>query len=157
MKAAVAIAALLATSAYAQNPYPTKPIRLLTAQFGGGSDIASRLIAPELSSRVGQQVVVDSRVGGAIIADAAAKSTPDGYTLLLYSASLWILPLMQDKPAYDPLKDFAPITLVGTSPLVLVVHPSVPAKSVSELIGLAKAKPGELNSATGPIGATPHL
>jgi tripartite-type tricarboxylate transporter receptor subunit TctC len=151
-----AVLPLLAPGVRAQT-YPTKPIRLLTAQFGGGSDLAARMIAPGLSTRLGQQVVVDSRVGGSIIADVAAKAAPDGYTLVCYSGTLWVLPLMQAKPSYDPLRDFAPITLVGTSPMVLVVHPSVPAKSVMELIALAKARPGELNSATGPVGATPHL
>ena len=154
---AIVVFFLGAAAAFAQTPYPSRPVRLLTAGFGGGSDIASRIIAPPLAAALGQPVVVDSRVGGAIIADVAAKAYPDGYTLMLYSASLWILPLMQDTPAYDPFRDFAPITLVGSSPLVLVVHPSVPAKSVKELIALAKAKPGEINSATGPRGATPHL
>ena len=130
---------------------------MLSAQFGGGSDIAARLIAGALSPRLGQQVVVDSRVGGTIIAETAVKAAPDGYTIICYSGTLWVLPLMQAKPAYDPFRDFAPVTLVGSAPMVVVVHPSVPAKSIAELIALAKAKPGELNSATGPLGATPHL
>jgi tripartite-type tricarboxylate transporter receptor subunit TctC len=137
--------------------YPTRPIRLLTAGAAGGSDIAARVIAQGLSAKLGQPVVVDTRVGGVIIAEIAAKAAPDGYTLLVYSSGLWVVPLMQEKPTYDPLRDFTPITLVGSSPMVLVVHPSVPAKSVQELIALAKAKPGELNCATGPRGATPHL
>jgi tripartite-type tricarboxylate transporter receptor subunit TctC len=140
----------------AQN-FPTKPIRLLTAQLGGGSDFAARIVAQALSPNLGQQVIVDNRVGGVIIADIAAKAQPDGYTLLLYSGTLWVLPLMQEKPAYDPIRDFAPITLLGSSAMVLVVHPSVPATSVAELIALAKAKPGQLNCSTGPVGATPHL
>jgi tripartite-type tricarboxylate transporter receptor subunit TctC len=137
--------------------YPTRPIRLLTAGAAGGSDIAARVIAQGLSAKLGQPVVVDTRVGGVIIAEIAAKAAPDGYTLLVYSSGLWVVPLMQEQPTYDPLRDFSPITLVGSSPMVLVVHPSVPAKSVQELIALAKAKPGELNCATGPRGATPHL
>jgi tripartite-type tricarboxylate transporter receptor subunit TctC len=80
-------------------PYPAKPIRMLSAQFGGGSDIAARLIAGALSPRLGQQVVVDSRVGGTIIAETAVKATPDGYTIICYSGTLWVLPLMQPKPA----------------------------------------------------------
>lgn len=151
--------AISPTSA-AQSPaaqWPTKPIRLLTAGQGGGSDIAARLIAQGLSAKLGQQVIVDNRVGGVIIAGIAARAQPDGYTLLLYSGTLWFLPLMQEKPAYDPIKDFSHITLVGSSPMMLVVHPSVPAKSVRELIALAKEKPGEFNFATGPVGATPHL
>ena len=137
--------------------YPARPIRLLTAGAGGGSDIAARVIAQELSAKLGQPVVVDTRVGGVIIAEIAARAQPDGYTLLVYSGTLWLVPLMQEKPSYDALRDFSPITLVGSSPMVLVVHPSVPAKSVTELIALAKVKPGELNCATGPRGATPHL
>ena len=115
------------------------------------------MIAQGLGTRLGEPVVVDTRVGGVIIAEIAAKAYPDGYTLLIYSSALWVLPLMQEKPTYDPFRDFSPITLLGSTPMVLVVHPSVPAKSVQELIALAKAKPGELNFATGPVGATPHL
>jgi len=143
-------------SAFPQD-FPVKPIRLLTAGAGGGSDITARVIAQGLAAPLGQPVVVDTRVGGVIIAEIAAKAYPDGYTLLIYSGTLWVLPLMQEKPVYDPFKDFSPITLIGSSPMVLVVHPGVPAKSVLELIALAKAKPRELNFATGPVGATPHL
>jgi tripartite-type tricarboxylate transporter receptor subunit TctC len=149
----------VAASAIAASPpqYPVRPIRLLTAGAAGGSDLASRLIAEGLAAKLGQPVVVDARVGGVIIAETAAKAAPDGYTLVLYSSGLWLIPLMQEKPTYDALKDFSPVTLVGATPMVLVVNPSVPAKSVTELIALAKAKPGELNFATGPRGATPHL
>jgi tripartite-type tricarboxylate transporter receptor subunit TctC len=152
----VAMALSCAGAASGQS-YPTRPIRLLTAGAAGGSDIAARVIAQGLSAKLGEPVVVDTRVGGAIIAEIAAKAAPDGYTVLVYSSGLWVVPLMQEKPTYDPLRDFAPVTLVGSSPMVLVVHPSVPAKSVQELIALAKSKPGELNCATGPRGATPHL
>jgi tripartite-type tricarboxylate transporter receptor subunit TctC len=151
------VLACTCASAQTAQHYPAKPIRMLSAQFGGGSDIAARLIAGALSPRLGQQVVVDSRVGGTIIAETAMKAAPDGYTIVCYSGTLWVLPLMQAKPAYDPFRDFAPVTLVGSAPMVVAVHPSVPAKSIGELIALAKAKPGELNSATGPLGATPHL
>ena len=153
----ILVAATACASAASAETYPVRPIRLLTAGAAGGSDLASRLMAQELAPKLGQPVVVDTRVGGVIIAEIAAKAQPDGYTLLLYSSALWLLPLMQEKPSYAPLRDFSPITLVGSSPMVLVVHPSVPAKSVQELIALAKAKPGELNCATGPRGATPHL
>jgi tripartite-type tricarboxylate transporter receptor subunit TctC len=148
---------LCCAGAAAAQGYPTKPIRLLSPGQGGGSDIAARLIAQGLTAKLGQQVIVDNRVGGVIIAGIATRAQPDGYTLLLSAGTIWLLPLMQEKPAYDPLKDFSHITLVGSSPMVLVVHPSVPAKSVRELIALARAKPKELNFATGPIGATPHL
>jgi hypothetical protein len=92
---------------------PAKPIRMLSAHFGGGSDIAARLIAGALSPRLGHQVVVDSRVGGTIIAETAVRATPDGYTIICYSGTLWLLLLMQPKPAYDPFRDFAPITLTS--------------------------------------------
>lgn len=153
---AIALTVFGAGVACGQN-FPAKPIRMITAELGGGSDFAARLVAQGLSAAIGQQVIVDNRVGGVIIADIAAKASPDGYTLLLYSGTLWVVPFMRDKPPYDPVKDFSPITLVGSSPTVVVVHPSVPVTSVKELIALAKAKPGELNFSSGPLGATPHL
>jgi tripartite-type tricarboxylate transporter receptor subunit TctC len=146
----------VSTRAAAQD-YPTRPIRLLTAGSGGGSDITARVIADGLAARLHQPVVVDSRVGGVIIAEIGSKAYPDGYTVIVYSAALWLVPLMQDKPSYDVFRDFAPVSLIGSSPMVLVVHPAVSAKSVQELIALAKAKPRELNYATGPVGATPHI
>ena len=124
--------------------YPSRPIRLLTAELGGGSDLAARMVAQGLSASLGQQVIVDNRVGGVIVAEVATKATPDGYTLLLYSGTLWILPFMRDNMPYDPVRDFAPVTLVGTSPAILIVHPSVPVTTVKELIALARNKPGEL-------------
>src|ERR1700687_3959927 len=103
-----AIAVGFASMAFGQR-YPARPIRLLTAGAGGGSDIAARVIAQGLSAKLGQPVVVDTRVGGVIIAEIAAKAAPDGYTLLVYSSGLWVVPLMQEKPTYDPLRDFSPI------------------------------------------------
>ena len=128
--------------------YPYKPIRLLTAQVGGGADFAARIIAPALSGNLGQQVIVDNRPSGVIPAEIVAKAQPDGYTLLLYSNGVWTLPLMQPAP-YDPVRDFSPITLLISSPSFLVVNPSLPVKSVKDLIALAKAKPGQLNYSTG--------
>ncbi len=130
---------------------------MLTAELGGGSDLAARLISQGLSETIGQQVIVDNRVGGIIIADIAAKASPDGYTLFTYSSTLWLIPFMRTRTPYDPVRDFAPITLVGSSPMILVTHPAVPVTTVKELIALAKAKPGELNYASGPAGAIPHL
>jgi tripartite-type tricarboxylate transporter receptor subunit TctC len=137
--------------------YPIKPLRMLTAEPGGGSDVAARLVAQGLSAALGQQVVVDNRVGGINIATLAAHAAPDGYTLFTYSNSLWFIPLMRNHTPYDPQRDFAQVSLIGGSVMVLVTHPSVGANSVKELIALAKAKPGELNYATGPSGAVPHL
>ncbi len=135
--------------------YPNRPVHIMTGEIGGGLDIPSRLIAQGIAGSLGQQVVVDNRP--AILAnELGAKAAPDGYTLLLNSSSLWLLPLMQSAP-YDPVKDYAPITAVTRAPLILVVHPSLPVKSVRELIALAKSKPGALNYATGSTGSPTHL
>jgi len=136
--------------------YPTKPIRLLTAEVGGGSDFAARLLAQRLTENLGQQIVIDNRTGGVIIGDIASKAQPDGYTLMLYSSSLWLMPYLRSQVPYR-MDQFIPVVYVSASPLVLVVHPSVAAKSTEELIALAKNKPGDLNYASGPLGASPHL
>lgn len=144
-----------ASLAHAQQ-YPTKPIRVLTAEVGGGSDFTARLISQRLTEQLGQQIVVDNRTGGVIIGDIASRAQPDGYTLMLYSGSLWQMPYMRDNVPYN-ISDFAPISHISSSPLILIVHPTVPAKSVADLIALAKSKPGDLNYASGPLGAAPHL
>ncbi len=144
-----------AGAAVAQS-YPNKPIRIVTGSAGGAADIASRLMAEELAGRLATPIVVDNRVGLAPAGGTVAKAAADGYTLLCYLDSLWIGPLMQDVP-YDPIKDFAPISLLGISPGILVVHPSLPVKSVKELIALAKAKPGALNYSSYAVGGAPHL
>src|SRR5450759_4007451 len=136
--------------------YPNKPIRIMATQPGGLTDIVARLIAPGLTVNLGQQIVVDNR-GALIAVEIAAKAPPDGYTLLVNGSAFWLLPLLRNNVSWDPLRDFAPITLAVRSPSVLVVHPSVPVKSVADLIALAKARPGALNYAAGTIGATPHL
>ena len=131
--------------------FPSKPIRILTSGAGGSSDFASRQIAQGLTENLGQQVIVDNR--GRPSVEAVAKSAPDGYNVLLDGASFWLAPLVSEVP-YDPQKDFAPITTATSTYYILVVHPSLPAKSVKELIALAKARPGELNnSATFGAGA----
>ncbi len=136
--------------------YPTKPIRLLTAEPGGGSDYAARLLAQRMTENLGQQIVIDNRVGGVIIGDLASKAPADGYTLMIYSSSLWLMPFMRSNTPYS-MSQLAPVIFLAASPLILVVHPSVQAKSTEELIALAKAKPGDLNYASGPMGASPHL
>lgn len=138
----------------AQN-YPNKPIRLVTVAPGSANDIVARLIAQELRGALGQSVIVDNR--GTVAAEIVARSAPDGYTLLLYGSAVWISPFIQKHDSSSPLRDLAPITLVASSPNVLVVHPSLPVKSVRELIALARARPGELNYAAGSLGAAPHL
>ena len=145
------------TGVVCSQPYPNKPIRMVTSAAGGSADFAARLIAQGLTGELGQQVVVDNR-GGSVSTSVGivAKAPPDGYTLLLYASSLWIAPLLQPV-SYDPIKDFSPITLAASSPYILVVHPSVPVTSVKELIALAKAKPGELNYGSSGLGTANHL
>lgn len=149
------VAAALVAGAHAAEPYPNKPIRLLTAEAGGGSDFLCRVLAPPLSARLGQQVIVDNR--GLLAAEIAARAPGDGYTILLNGSTLWVLPLMREKPPYDPVGDFTPITLATHAPNILVVPPNLPAKSVKELIDLARAKPGELNYATSGAGNSVHI
>ena len=138
--------------AFAQD-YPNKPIRIYTGSAGGGSDLQSRLIASAISIPLGQPVIVQSQAGSQA---AAAKAPPDGYTLLINGGGTWITPLLQPS-TYDPVKDLAPITLISTDVNVIAVHPSVPAKSIKELIALAKARPGELNYGVGLPGSTGRL
>jgi len=141
--------------------YPTKPIRLIVPYPpGGGNDTLARLFGARLTEAWGQQVVVDNRPGaGTIIGtQIAARAVPDGYTLLLSSiATHAIAPNLYAKPGYDPVKDFAPITLLAVAPTVVCVNPSVPAKSLKDLIALAKAKPGELKFASGGLATPPHM
>ena len=141
----------------AAQSYPQKPVRLLTAEVGGGSDFAARLVAQGLSAGLGQQVVVENRAGGVVIVEAAAKAPADGYTLLCYGSTIWLLPFLREHVAYDPVRDFAPVILLASAPNILVVHPSLPVQSVGDLVALAKAHPGKLNYATGPAGTTLHL
>ena len=142
--------------AWAQN-YPSKPVRIVTAEPGGGNDLASRLIAQGLTASLGQQVIVDNRGGSGLAAgDAVYKAQADGHTLLLYGSNIWISPLLR-KTAWDPLKDFSAITLVNTAPNILVVNPALSVNSVRELIALAKARPGALNYASSGIGSSTHL
>jgi tripartite-type tricarboxylate transporter receptor subunit TctC len=149
----------IAPAAPAQN-YPTRAIRLVVASSPGGtSDILGRLMAQKLGEALGQQVVVDNRAGasGVIGADIVAKSAPDGYTLLITQNSLAINPSMISKLPYDGLRDFAPLSKIAMNPNVLTVHPSVPAKSVKELIALAKARPGSLLIGSPGMGTLPHV
>jgi tripartite-type tricarboxylate transporter receptor subunit TctC len=137
--------------------YPAKPVRILTAQVGGGTDFVARLIAQGLTETLKQPVIVENRGGNVVLsAEAVAKAPPDGYTLLIYAATLWVAPLLAPMP-YDAVRDFAPITLATRAPNMLVVHPSVPARSVREFVALAKAKPGMLNYGGSTIGSTTHL
>jgi tripartite-type tricarboxylate transporter receptor subunit TctC len=145
--------ALTAGGAAAQE-YPVKPIRVIAAASGGNADVLARFIQTGLTGSLGQQVIVDNR--GAIAPAVVAKSPPDGYTILITGSSVWLLPLLKPGVPWD-VKDFAPVMLATSSPSLLVVHPSMPVKTVKQLIALAKSRPGELNYAAGTLGATPHL
>ncbi len=157
---AVTLAPVLASPVLADT-FPSKPIRMIVPfPPGGGNDILGRVLSAEVTKQFSQQVVIDNRAGaGSIIGmEMAAKSAPDGYTLLFSgTAGLAIIPVLQKKLPYDPIKDFAAVSMVGTAPQMLVVHPSLPVKSVKDLIDLAKASPGKLNFATSGIGTPPHL
>ena len=141
--------------------YPVRPIRLIVPFApGGAADVVARIISVPLGERLGKIVLVDNRPGGGATmgADVVAKSQPDGYTLLYGTPGPQIInPYLMKKLPYDPVKDFAPITRIGVVPSVLVVPASVPAKSVKELIALAKAQPGKINFASAGIGASSHL
>ncbi len=137
-------------------PFPTKPVRFLTTGAGASTDLAARTVAQGLSDGAGWTVVVDNRGNTIVAAELAARAPADGYTLLVLTEGLWRGPLLQKMP-YDPAKDFVPISLLTRAPNMLVVHPALPAKSVKELIALAKARPGELNYGAGAIGASTYM
>ena len=147
----------LANGAMHAQDYPHKPVRIVASGTGGGGDFASRVIAQGLTSNLGQQVVVEHRGGGIGAAEVVARAQPDGYTLMFYGSTIWVSPFMRSNLPYDPVRDFAPVTLAIRSPNVLAVNPSVAAKSVKQLIALVKSKPGELNYAARASGSTPHL
>lgn len=150
------ILTVLGASTVCGQTYPTKPIRIVTSDPGGGNDFTARLIAQGLTVSLGQQVIVENRPAGVIPGEIVSKARPDGHTLLLYGNNLWIGQFLQNTP-YDPVRDFSPITMISRAPNVLVVHPSVPANSVKELLALARSRPGELNYASGSIGSSSHL
>jgi tripartite-type tricarboxylate transporter receptor subunit TctC len=151
---------LAATLAHAQS-YPSKPIRFIVPfPPGGGNDTIARLIGQKLTAATGQQVIVDNRpgAGGTIGAEAAARAAPDGYTMFLAGvATHGINPNLRKKLSYDPVKDFDAVSLIASAPLLVVVHPSLPAKSVKELIAIAKARPGQINYASNGAGGSSHL
>lgn len=154
------VMALSAPAVLAQS-YPVKPVRMIVPfPPGGGSDILARAVAEKLASALGQQFIIDNRsgAGGALGTELATKASPDGYTLILNSSSALVIgPNLVRNPPYDPLRDLTSVVLVASAPNVLVVHPSVPAKTVKELIALAKKRPGELNYASNGAGTLSHL
>ena len=158
---AAALAASLVPAAVLGQAYPSKPIRLIVPfAAGGGNDNVARLVGKRLSDSLGQQLVIDNRpgAGGVLGAELAAKAAPDGYTLFLGGvASHAVNPNLNDRLPYDPIRDFAPVVLLASAPLVLVVHPSVPADSVKAFVALARSKPGQLNYASNGNGSSSHL
>jgi tripartite-type tricarboxylate transporter receptor subunit TctC len=153
------VSALLSVPAFAV--YPDKPIRLIMPYPAGGSiDTAGRAVAQKLADAFGQQIVIDNRTGagGVIGTETAARAVPDGYTLVIGgTGTLALSPHLHRNLPYDPVRDFAPVTVLIASPYVIVVHPSLAANNVKELIALAKAKPGQINYASGGAGSAPHF
>jgi tripartite-type tricarboxylate transporter receptor subunit TctC len=161
-RCAAAVLVLAAPApAFAQGAYPTKPVRLIVAfPPGGSTDIIARLVGQKLSERLGHQVIIDNRggAGGMIGTEIAARSNADGYTLTMGTTSTHVIaPAAYPSVKYDPVKDFVPITLVASTPYLLVLHPSVPAKSVKEFVALMKSQSGKLNYASAGAGSTTHL
>jgi tripartite-type tricarboxylate transporter receptor subunit TctC len=157
--AALAVAVVPMTSA--AQAYPTKPIRLVVAfPAGGSTDIIARLVAQRLGEKLGQQVIVDNRggAGGTIGTEIAARAAPDGHTLTMGTTSTHVIaPAAYAKVSYDPVKDFSPITLVASTPYLLVLHPGVKANNLKEFVALAKSQPGKMNFASAGTGSTTQL
>ena len=157
---AVLCAGFVSAGHAAQQSYPTKPIRFIVPFVPGGSaDFFGRVVAPELSERLGQQVVIDNRGGaaGTIGAELAARAPADGYTITLATANMAMNVALYPRWGVNPMKDFEPVSLLGSAPNIIAVNPSVPAKTVRDLIALAKSKPGEIRYASGGAGSTSHL
>jgi tripartite-type tricarboxylate transporter receptor subunit TctC len=146
--------------AQAQDKYPSRPVRIIVpSPPAGGTDIIARVLAQKFSTAFGQQFIVENRpgAGNMIGIESVARSAPDGYTLLMVPSTLALNSVLYKKVNYDPIKDFAPITIAATAPNVLVVNPTVPAKTLVEFVALAKKKPGELTYGTPGIGTSPHM
>ena len=158
LAAILALSACTASAALAQN-FPNKPLRILTGDPGGASDLITRLSAEALTRNLGQPAVVINRAGIQVIpVMESAKAPADGYTLLSVGANqFWLAPFLQEDVPYDPVKDFAPVSLTATTPNLLLVHPSVQANNVKELIALARARPNTLNYGIGNYGSSTHL
>jgi len=161
ISAMAAVVAVLASPHTAAQKFPTKPIRLVVPFAPGGpNDVIGRVVALKLSDLIGQPVVVDNRpgAGGAVGTSVVRNAPADGYTILISgTSSLAINPALYKDLPYDPLRDFAPVSMIGTAPSLLVANLKLPATTVKELIDLAKSKPGELNYASGGVGSAPHL
>jgi len=147
--------ALAVTAACGQN-YPERPVHIVTSEPGGGNDFVTRVIAQQLAGNIGQPVIVDNRAS-VITVETVAKAPPDGYTLLSNGGIIWVEPMTRPNVSWDAVRDFSPVILVASSPNILVVHPSMPVKSVQDLIALAKANPGALNYSSAATGTSSHI
>ncbi len=155
MRTLAALPALLCVAAALAQGYPDKPIRVYTTGVGGSSDLSTRLIAQAIGGAFAQRMIVENRA--LISVETVAGAAPDGYSLLHYSNVVWLMPLLQSNVSWDVFRDFAPVILTINTPNLLVVHPSLPVKSVQELVALAKARPGSLNYASTSVGAANHV
>ena len=151
----LALVATAGMNVHAQDKYPTRPVRIVTATPGGGNDFLARIVAPPLGNAIGQQIIVDNRPSR-LVGGIAARSTPDGYTLVVGGSTMQYTPLLE-KIDYNAITDFTPVSLLERSPNVLVVNPALKVNTVSELVAMARAKPGVLNYGTGASGASLHL
>jgi tripartite-type tricarboxylate transporter receptor subunit TctC len=147
------LGAALPASAATTDTYPARVVRILTAEVGGGADFVARVIAQGLTEALRQQVIIENRTSVLSI-EIASRATPDGHTLLLYGSALWLMPYIRSKVPWDPIRDFAPVTVPASSPNIVAVHQGLPVRSVQELVSLAKAKPGELTYGSSFAGAT---
>ena len=155
-KFALALLSLAAGAAFAASPYPSQTVRIITSQTGGSLDFAARLLQPGLSASLGQPVIIDNRSGN-VATEAAARAAADGHTLLFNGAVVWIAPLLRKNTPWSAERDFAPVTLAVSSPNVVAVHPSMPVRTLRELITLAKARPGDINCGVATAGTSSHL
>jgi tripartite-type tricarboxylate transporter receptor subunit TctC len=155
--ATMAIVGCLHVAPLAAQSYPNRPVRVVASAAGGGSDFVLRLLTPGLAANLGQPVIIENRGGGVAAIETVARAQPDGYSLLYYGSILWILPLLQEQVSYNVQKDFSPVTLTNMQPSILLLHPSVAAKTVKELIALARSNRGGLNYGSGGAGSSGHL
>jgi tripartite-type tricarboxylate transporter receptor subunit TctC len=160
MAIALVAFAYVGTATVSAQQYPSKPIRIVVPFApGGGTDILTRVMLPRLTEAVKQQIIVDNRpgAGSQIGTDVVAKAPPDGYSLLMVDTAFMTNPSLYSKLPYDSVKDFTPVSLTATAPVIMIVHPSVPVRTVKELVALARAQPGALNFASGGPGSSTHL
>jgi len=157
---AVLVSGLLAGQALGQTDYPSRPVRIVVpSPPAGGTDIVARVLAQHFSKAFAQQFFVENKpgAGNMIGIESVARAAPDGYTLLVTASTLALNSVLYKKVSYDPVRDFAPITLAASAPNILIVHPALPARSLAEFIALAKSRPGQLTYGTPGIGTSPHM